>query len=499
VPAGRADDHLDADPLNVQTERMELRGLTIAYAVFLLTAIGRVGELVPGLGSLPLAKITMGIGVILLIVKWKRLPKLPAVATPFLRTALALVGLAVVTAPFSIWPGMTLHFLLLELPVIAAVVIVCCKISCTWDALRSVMRVLVVAAVALGLVAMLSFHGGRASASLSYDTNDLAYVLVSILPLALAFALTAKTKAKILVNAGVCAMLLFALLLTSSRGGFFGLVAMLAVLVLIPLKRPPPSGAYWLPQVRSRNRIVLPVVGLVCASALVWSYLPAETRERLSSVLHLSSDYNLDSTNSGSRSAFWERGLTAALRRPVGYGVDTFAMVDLRMGGQFRAPHNSYLEALVELGFLGLLLFIRLYVLSWRALQRARQSLLALAPSEEHDQMLVFGRMLQVALVGNTVSGFFLSMAYSVVLWVLFAAVIACVSLVAATSAAAAAAASPTGTGRPASLRPTPQIRTSPPVPSGRSDSPRPTPQIRTSPRVPIGGRRSAKKPTPGG
>jgi O-antigen ligase len=425
---------LDADPLNVQTERLELRGLRIAYAVFLLTAIGRVGELVPGLGSLPLAKISMGIGLMLLIAKWKRLPKLPAVATPFSRTALALVALAVVTAPFSIWPGMTLQFLTLQLPIMAAAVIVCCKISYTWGVLRGIMRVLVVAAVALGVTAVLSFRGGRASAGVSYDTNDLAYVLVSILPLALAFTLTAKKKAKILVNAGVCALLLFTLLLTSSRGGLFGLVAMLAVMVLIPLRRP--MGG------KSRNRIVLPVVGLVCASMLVWSYLPAGTRERLSSVLQLGSDYNMDTTLSDSRSAIWARGFTAALQRPVGYGVNSFQMVDVRKGGKFKAPHNSILEVLVELGFLGLLLFIRMYLLSWRALQRVRQSLLALAPSEEHDQMLVFGRMLQVVLVGNIVSGFFLSMSYSVILWVLFAAVIAFVSLVAATSATAAPASS---------------------------------------------------------
>ena len=115
-------------------------------------------------------------------------------------------------------------------------------------------------------------------------------MLVSTLPLALAFALTARTKVKRLINAGVCAVLLIALLLTSSRGGFFGLVAMLAVIVLIPLRRPQDG--------KSRNRIVLPVVGLVCASMLVWSYLPAETRDRLSSVLQLGSDYNMDTTNS---------------------------------------------------------------------------------------------------------------------------------------------------------------------------------------------------------
>jgi O-antigen ligase len=418
---------LDADPVNAETERLELGGLRIAYAVFLLTAIGRVGELVPGLGSLPLAKISMGIGVILLIAIWKRLPKLREAAAPFTRTAIALVGLGVITAPFSIWPGVTLGFFTVQLPVIAAAVIVCCKISYTWDLLRRNMRLLVVAAVGLSLVAILEFHGGRASAGDMYDTNDLAYLLVSTLPLALAFTLTAKTKTMLLINAAVCTLLLAVLLLTSSRGGLFGLVAMLAVMILMPLKRPQRG--------KSRNRIVLPVVGLVCTSMLVWACLPVETSERLSSVLQLNNDYNMDTTNKDSRSAIWGRGFSAVLQRPVGYGVNSFPMVDVRMGGKFRAPHNSYLQMLVELGFLGLLIFSRMYFLSWRALQRMRRSLLALEPSEEHDQMLVFGRMLQVALVGNTVSGFFLSMAYSVILWVLFALVIACVSLVAPKSA----------------------------------------------------------------
>jgi O-antigen ligase len=185
-------------------------------------------------------------------------------------------------------------------------------------------------------------------------------------------------------------MLVAALLLTSSRGGLFGLVAMLAVMILMPLKRPQRG--------KSRNRIILPAIGLACASMLVWSCLPSETRERFSSVLQLSSDYNLDTTNRDSRSAIWGRGFNAVLRRPIGYGANSFPMVDVRMGGKFRAPHNSYLQALVELGFLGLLVFGRMYFLSWRALHRMRQSLLVLAPSEEHDQMLIFGRMLQVAL-----------------------------------------------------------------------------------------------------
>jgi O-antigen ligase len=416
------------------TERLDLRGLRLAYAAFLLIAVGRIGELVPGLGSLPLAKVAMGIGLALLIAKWKQLPKLSACTAPFSRTALALVAIAVVTTPFSIWLGRSVHFLTQQLPVLAAAVVVCCKISYTWDALRGIMRTLVVAAVALALAALLAFHGGRAGASDSYDPNDLAYVLVTILPLALAFALTAPTRVKGLIYAGVCTVLLLVLLLTSSRGGLLGVVAMLPVLVLMPLKRPQNG--------KSRNRIVLPVVGIVCASVLVWSYLPAETRDRLSSVLQLGNDYNMDATNNTSRSGIWERAFPAALRRPVGYGVESFLMVDLRNGGKFKAAHNSYLEVLVELGFLGVWFFMKMYALSWRALQRVRQNLLAAPLGAEHDQQLVFARMLQVALVGNAVSGFFLSMAYNTLLWVLFAVIIACVSLVAATSATAAPASS---------------------------------------------------------
>ena len=213
----------------------------MAYSAFLLIAVGRVGELVPGLGSLPLAKVAMGIGVILLIAKWKRLPKLSPGTAPFSRTALALAAIAIITAPFSIWPGESVRFLTLQLPVMAAAVIMCCKISYSWERLRSIIRVLIVSAMALALSAVKGFHGGRASGPVGYDPNDLAYMLVSILPLALAFALTAKTMGRRMINAGVCAVLVVAVLLTSSRGGFFGLVAVLAVLVLTPIRRPRPQ------------------------------------------------------------------------------------------------------------------------------------------------------------------------------------------------------------------------------------------------------------------
>lgn len=406
----------------------EPRGLEYAYLAFLLVAVGRVGDLIPGLSEWPLGKLTMAPALVLLAVRWKELPRLPPLAKPWNRSALWLAVLAIVTTPFSIWPGASVEFLYQQLPVLAATVLLTLKISIGWRQVRNIGAVLVIAAVLNALSAVRGFHGGRATSSTeAYDTNDLAYLLVSVLPLALAFALTSKTRARRIWYVGVAGVMCLATLLTASRGGFFGLLAVLAFLVVLPIKRPPARA-----DGRKARRAVVPtLLGIACLAAITWPNLPSETRAHLATVVSLDKDYNTDTSNLNSRSSIWVRNARAVLGRPIGFGVGSFAMVDLSTGGKFRAPHNSYLEALVELGFLGLFLFLRAYALAWRTLQRARQALLAATPNEARDEIVIFVRMLQAALLGNAVSGFFLSMAYSNLLWTLLALVIACGSVVA--------------------------------------------------------------------
>lgn len=409
--------------------RQGQRGLEYAYFAFLLVAIGRVGDLIPGLASLPLGKLAMAVALVLLVARWKQLPKLTAVATPLTRTALSLAVVAILLTPFSIWPGASVAFLYQQLPILAATILITCKIASGWPQVRKIGVVLIIAAVVNALSAVLGFHGGRASSSTNaYDTNDLAYLLVSVLPLALAFALNAKTRASRIWYASVAGVMGIAMLLTSSRGGFFGLLAVVAFVVLMPIKRPRVKAETG----KARRGIIPALLGIGCLAAVIWPNLPLETRTHLATIMSLEKDYNTDTSNQNSRSSIWQRNFLAVLRRPVGYGVDSFEMVDVLNGGKFRAPHNSYLQALVELGFLGLFLFLRAYLLAWRALARTRQVLLSATGSDERDEMLVFARMLQAGLLGNAVSGFFLSMAYSMILWTMFAAIIACTSVVAA-------------------------------------------------------------------
>ena len=49
------------------------------------------------------------------------------------------------------------------------------------------------------------------------------------------------------------------------------------------------------------------------------------------------------------------------VKRPIGFGIGSFGVVDVMSGGSDRAAHNSLLEAFVELGALGLVLFLRIY------------------------------------------------------------------------------------------------------------------------------------------
>jgi O-antigen ligase len=404
--------------------------LELFFGIMLVVGVGRVGELVPGLARLPLAKMVMAVCVFLVVRKWKELAKLTPPVISLCRTATALVVLAIFTTPFSILPGATVSFILQNVVVVVVSMIVCYKASPTWRSLRMVLRALVIAAVALAVTALLASHGSRADASRSYDPNDLAYLFVSVLPVALGFVLTAKTTWGRAVNIAVFGVVALATLLTGSRGGFLGLLVCATLLVGLPIRRPAVKPDRKSQRYRSGGA-VFAVLAAFAACAFVWFEVPQATRDRLDSVFSLQSDYNLDTSNDNGRLSIWERNFVAGLKRPLGFGLNSFDLVDARTGGVYRAPHNSYLQIFVELGVVGFILFIRMYWLSLRLLQSSRRTLLGAAPAEENSDMLIFARMLQVGLLANAVSAFFLSMAYSPVVWLLFAASMACGSLAA--------------------------------------------------------------------
>jgi O-antigen ligase len=395
--------------------------LEYGFWAFILIAVGRLGELVPSLASFPIGKITLAVTLVILFKNWKQMPGKTLVTRSLARTAIWLAVLTVVLTPLSIWGGASRQFLLQQLPTLLATTTLAYMMCRSWRTVRGTLLVLVLSGLILARAALSGYSGGRAEANTMYDTNDLAYLLVTVFPLVIAFLITSKTTTKRLMYGAIGAVILGALLLTQSRGGFLGLL--LVVLLGCFVRIRVPSG-------NKANRKFMSLIGVAILGGVVWTQLPQDARERFATVLDLSHDYNLDPANDKSRGQIWSRGAQATLDRPYGYGPWAFGMVDYRYGGRMMAPHNSYMEALVELGVVGLALFIRMYILAWRGLERTRRKLIERkALSDEQRELAVFARTLQLSLAGNAVAGFFLSMAYATVLWVTFGICMALIAL----------------------------------------------------------------------
>jgi O-antigen ligase len=289
----------------------------------------------------------------------------------------------------------------------------------TWKSVRGTLFALVVSGVILARAALTGYSGGRAATETMYDTNDLAYVFVILIPIALGFAITARTNWKRVAYTSTVTCFVVAVLLTQSRGGLLGLLTVGLLLVLLPLRPPSSQGAQG---VVVRNRRLTAIFVIACLGAIVWPQLPDSTRTRLETVLNLKADYNLDPHDVNGRSRIWSRGWQAVKDRPFGYGVGSYPLVDARYGGRFNTAHNSFLLVLVEAGFIGLALFIRLYFLTWRCLGRVRHDLLAYPSlSQQSRERYVFSGMLRCSIAGSAVAGFFLSMAWVTVLWIVIA------------------------------------------------------------------------------
>lgn len=388
---------------------------------FLAIAVGRVNQLIPGLSSLPLAKLAIAIaGAAFLLEKKRPLPALSTDGRRLLRTGIGIACLAALLTPISIWPGSSVHFVLYELPPLVASVAIGCSMRRSWKSLRGTLAVLLLCGFVLGAMAVL-YHGhGRADdGNTEYDPNDLAYVLVTVVPLGLAFFSLSKSRIRKILYAVVTVISVAALLLTESRGGLLGFVAVLILTVLLPIGVAPVGSSD--KRLRGARASLAAVLVIAAAGWVIWGQLPRSAQERYMTLLHINHDYNSDLTDVGGRESIWMRGVHAFVARPIGYGPQTYQMVDLRFGGTFKAPHNSYLEALVELGPLGLALLLRAYLLALRALQRTRSSMLAgSGQSTEQLERAVLARALQYGVMGNMVSGFFLSDSYSILPWTIF-------------------------------------------------------------------------------
>lgn len=220
--------------------------------------------------------------------------------------------------------------------------------------------------------------------------NEIALALVMIIPLMRFLQLTTESvwiKRGLFVAMLLCAT---AALGSYSRGALLAIAAMGVVL-------------WW----RSDRKFVGASL-LVVVSVILLSFMPEQWWARMGTI----STYSEDTSFTGRINAWWMAWNLAKANFLGGgfmiYKPDLFALyapnpLDIH------AAHSIYFMVLGEHGFVGLFLFLLLWILVWRSAGRLRLQGQELPQTHWLSHL---GAMCQVSLAGYAVGGAFLSLSY---------------------------------------------------------------------------------------
>ncbi|HEY3219882.1 MAG TPA: O-antigen ligase family protein [Gemmatimonadales bacterium] len=394
--------------------------LLVCVAVHIANYVGRVPQLFPVLTPLRVALLAkvLAIGLYLLYQSGRR--RIGHLNSPTTACVLGLLLWSALSVPGALYQGLAFH----ALTDFAWTVAMCLVLAGSARSVRDVERlVLVYFSVTVLHVAVvlsrfqLSADNWRLGDLYYYDANDLATLIVSAMPFGLYSVLGQRRPAVRALAALGLAVLAVGLTRSGSRGGFLAFLAVVAFVLL---------GFTTIP---ARSRLV----GLVVVLAIVFATASNRYWTQMQTILNPHQDYNASSEEG--RLKVWERGLGYLAQRPVfGVGVSNFQVAEgtisplakrqeRGLAVYWTAPHNTFIQAGAELGVPGLLLFIGLFVTAFASLRRVARYARSLSPPARDLSRLA--QTLMAALVGFVVGAFFLSLAYTDMLYTLAAFVLA--------------------------------------------------------------------------
>jgi hypothetical protein len=256
-------------------------------------------------------------------------------------------------------------------------------------------------------------HGGVEE----YDPNDIGTVVVMLIPLTLLSFQTSKGKGRVIALIGL-GLLAATLVKTQSRGAFMG-GAVVGIALLLFLQ-----GVELWKRLLSLGAIILTMT--IYAPPGYW-----EAQKKV--ILDPKSDYNWDAADG--RREVAKRGIGYMMQYPVfGIGIDNFGMAECTIspykqslantnrGFRCIAPHNTWVEAGAETGFLGLGIWAALFVGSAGGLLRLRRKMpRSWATSRDPDERFLYLSTLYIpiAFLGFLGAATFVSFAWSDVSYII--------------------------------------------------------------------------------
>lgn len=393
--------------------------LLVCVAGYILTSVGRIHQLFPALQTLRPAMVTGAIATVLYLLDTREQRRASHLSFPTTKYLMALLIWMVLSVPLSLWAGNSFDLVFNNfIKTVLMYVVVAGAVRGIRDVERLAFVYLLAASIYAAVVVQRFVIGDdawRLDDLYYYDANDFATFAVTAMPLGLYFLFAGRRPAIRLLAAAGLAVLALGFVRSGSRGGLIALVAVAGYVVLrytsIPLR--------W----RLLSTALVALVLLGVATDRYW--------EQMRTILS-DTDYNL--TEESGRLEIWRRGVGYMLRDPIfGVGPNNFAVAEgtlspfafrqqIGIGVRWNAAHNSFIQVGAELGIPGLLVFVAIITSTFVAVCRSGRSEGALAgPRPGRPQL---AQALTASLIGFLVGSFFLSLAYSEMLYTLVALVI---------------------------------------------------------------------------
>jgi hypothetical protein len=362
----------------------------------MLVFVAKVGDLLPSIGSAQLGKVFIGAALLVLIFEgggwWESVFQHPVV-----RVFMAIAAIALITAPFGIWPGNSVSYLIQVFAKDLIFMFLLIISTTNYDALRRVIWTYAISATIIGYA--LIYFGVPGIAQFHLGKNESA--MLSVLATALMLPLPARGLGR-LAKIATIVLLVASVLLSGSRGSYLGIAVVLAVFTYL----------------RIGKKLAVTAMILALVAYVGYRELPSDITGNVESIVNYEQDYNV--TAPEGRLEIWKRGLTMIEERPLtGVGISNFPVAEGLMhryvvGQPWMNAHNSFIQVAAETGILGLIAFIVLLKRLYAVGRRLRQE--GDIPWAES-----MGFSLFLAFVGFMVTGFFLHAAFATIFYVLIA------------------------------------------------------------------------------
>lgn len=363
-----------------------------AYRTLLLFSIlyfARPEDLVPGLGIIPLGKITGGLALLALIIGFGS--RLSIKKFPIeLRLLTALFLWECLTVPFAWYKGGAFGYVTGKCSHTLIVALLISMVVTSLDRLRRLMYVQAAAVCLMTFASVLLYRGGRMGGVLGgvFDNpNDLAINIAMNWPLGLMFLLRTRNILKKLLWAAGLLFLIRGLMLTYSRTGFLALgVAILFCITEFGFRE------------KRYHLIAIAAVGVLVAAF----FAPSGYGERVGSIFGKPLD--IGDSQDARRELLVESLKMTAAHPLLGLGPGNFASYTQT----WKVTHNTYTELTSECGIPALIIFLFFLRAAFRNLQKVRKSQLF----AENAEVRLITAGLWASLAGYIVGAFFASTAY---------------------------------------------------------------------------------------